>query len=213
MTPEEEHKRVQRRERNKQAAARCRKRRLDHTNSLLRETDGLEEKKLALQNEIEQLKSQKEELEYILQTHKANCKLTQKVGNMDIKPNVCNGSVITVATNLSTKSRPNSLPISCVYASNNHENNNNNHYKNETISEAGIPIQTPSNGLFFDSILEGGTGLTPIHLNGSFTPSCMALTPSTASCIASTTCGSQQRSSTTPSREISTPDSVKLVPL
>ncbi|KYM95248.1 Uncharacterized protein C45G9.7 [Cyphomyrmex costatus] len=35
MTPEEEQRRQIRRERNKMAAARCRKRRMDHTNALL----------------------------------------------------------------------------------------------------------------------------------------------------------------------------------
>lgn len=35
MSPEEEERRRVRRERNKQAAARCRKRRVDHTNSLV----------------------------------------------------------------------------------------------------------------------------------------------------------------------------------
>jgi fos-like antigen len=35
MTPEEEERRQIRRERNKMAAARCRKRRMDHTNALL----------------------------------------------------------------------------------------------------------------------------------------------------------------------------------
>lgn len=35
MSPEEEARRVQRRERNKMAAARCRKRRVDHTNALM----------------------------------------------------------------------------------------------------------------------------------------------------------------------------------
>lgn len=35
MSAEEEHRRQIRRERNKLAAARCRKRRMDHTNELL----------------------------------------------------------------------------------------------------------------------------------------------------------------------------------
>lgn len=75
LTPEEEERRRIRRERNKLAAARCRKRRLDHTNSLVQETDCLEEKRLSLQNEIQDLQTQKEELEFILEAHKVVCKL------------------------------------------------------------------------------------------------------------------------------------------
>lgn len=75
LTPEEEERRRVRRERNKLAAARCRKRRLDHTNMLVQETDCLEEKRLALQNEIQELQTQKDELEFILEAHKVVCKL------------------------------------------------------------------------------------------------------------------------------------------
>lgn len=42
MTPEEEERRQIRRERNKMAAARCRKRRMDHTNALLEVSVGLQ---------------------------------------------------------------------------------------------------------------------------------------------------------------------------
>ncbi|RWS16564.1 transcription factor kayak: isoforms D/sro-like protein [Dinothrombium tinctorium] len=75
LTPEEEERRKVRRERNKQAAARCRKRRLDHTNNLIKETQGLEEKRNALQNEYQILKNQKDELQFILDSHKSECKL------------------------------------------------------------------------------------------------------------------------------------------
>lgn len=40
MSPEEEERRQIRRERNKMAAARCRKRRMDHTNALLEVSEG-----------------------------------------------------------------------------------------------------------------------------------------------------------------------------
>jgi fos-like antigen len=189
LTPEEEMKRQQRRERNKQAAARCRKRRMDHTNSLLIETDGLEEKRHALQTEIEELTHKKEELEYILEAHKNNCKLSARVQQIDVKPVVSNGSVISMNTN-AIKSRPNTLPISCVYGN--------------QMNETGIPIQTPSNGLFLDSI-EGGTGLTPI-LNASLTPSTLIITPST---ITSTTCGVHFKTSS----PTESPNSKKLVRL
>lgn len=75
VSPEEEERRNVRRERNKMAAARCRKRRLDHTNELIEETEGLERKKQNLQSEIRQLQHDREELQFILETHRACCRL------------------------------------------------------------------------------------------------------------------------------------------
>ncbi|GAB6019529.1 hypothetical protein CHUAL_001103 [Chamberlinius hualienensis] len=77
LSPEEEERRRVRRERNKMAAARCRKRRLDHTNLLVDETNVLETKRSELQQEITVLTTQKEELEYILETHKLVCKIAK----------------------------------------------------------------------------------------------------------------------------------------
>ncbi|CAG2106056.1 unnamed protein product [Medioppia subpectinata] len=156
LTPAEEKKRQQRRERNKQAAARCRKRRMDHTNSLLIETDGLEEKRQSLLNEVEALRKQKDELEAILATHKMNCKMNSlKVHEMDVKPVVSNGSVIAINTN--PRSRPNTLSLGCVYS--------------DPMSDTGIPIQTPSTGIFLEALAEGGTGLTPVLTPSVITPS------------------------------------------
>lgn len=73
LSEEEEIKRRVRRERNKMAAARCRKRRLDQTMTLQEETDHLAEKRSALQQEVTMLTQQKEELEFLLATHKAVC--------------------------------------------------------------------------------------------------------------------------------------------
>merc|ERR1712001_735474 len=64
-----------RRERNKAAAARCRKRRMDQISYLTDEVQEHEEKKQALENTIAQLKAQKEELEYILSQHQSECQL------------------------------------------------------------------------------------------------------------------------------------------
>jgi hypothetical protein len=116
--------------------------------------------------------------------------LSARAQQIDIKPVVSNGNVISMNTN-AIKSRPNTLSISCVYGN--------------QMNETGIPIQTPSNGLFLDSI-EGGTGLTPI-LNASLTPSTLIITPST---ITSTTCGVHLKTSS-PSTE--SPNSKKLVRL
>lgn len=85
MTPEEEERRQIRRERNKMAAARCRKRRMDHTNALLEETEGLEQKKQSLQEEIHQLQQAKEELEFILEGHRAVCR-RHSASPPDVKP-------------------------------------------------------------------------------------------------------------------------------
>jgi len=75
LSPEEAERLVVRRERNKAAAARCRKRRMDQISYLSDEVQEHEEKKLALENTIAQLKAQKEELEYILSQHQSECQL------------------------------------------------------------------------------------------------------------------------------------------
>merc|ERR1712203_1252012 len=72
LCPEEERRRV-RRERNKLAAARCRKRRVDQTETLQIEVNNWEEKKRMLQDEIHSLQAQKEELQFILEAHKSVC--------------------------------------------------------------------------------------------------------------------------------------------
>lgn len=74
LTPEEEEKRRVRRERNKMAAARCRRRREDHTNELMTEVEGLENVKKGLQLDMQKLQREKEELEFLLQSHRTTCK-------------------------------------------------------------------------------------------------------------------------------------------
>jgi len=71
---EERDKRRVRRERNKLAAAKCRQRRVDHTNCLIGETEDWEEKNATLEQEISKLHQQKEQLEFILEAHKAMCR-------------------------------------------------------------------------------------------------------------------------------------------
>lgn len=75
LSPDEAQKLGVRRERNKAAAARCRKRRMDQIGYLSEEVHGHEEKKQALENTIAQLKAQKEELEFILAQHQSECQL------------------------------------------------------------------------------------------------------------------------------------------
>ncbi|CAH2328943.1 proto-oncogene c-Fos [Pelobates cultripes] len=75
LSPEEEEKRRVRRERNKMAAAKCRNRRRELTDTLQAETDDLEDEKSALQAEIASLLKEKEKLEFILAAHKPACKI------------------------------------------------------------------------------------------------------------------------------------------
>ncbi|XP_067274193.1 v-fos FBJ murine osteosarcoma viral oncogene homolog Ab [Pseudorasbora parva] len=75
LSPEEEEKKKIRRERNKMAAAKCRNRRRELTDTLQAETDQLEDEKSVLQNDIANLLKEKERLEFILAAHKPICKI------------------------------------------------------------------------------------------------------------------------------------------
>ncbi|KAK0164620.1 hypothetical protein PV328_003230 [Microctonus aethiopoides] len=207
MSPEEEERRQVRRERNKMAAARCRKRRMDHTNSLLEETEGLEQKKQNLQEEINQLQQAKEELEFILQAHRAVCRLRES-SPPDIKPIVKSDLIMDqsqhqhqqqqfsepdkrdlMTADCNRPNRPNSLPVG--FENNNRPNSlpiftapksrpDTLQFKTvetpsfmKTANEVvGVPITTPSSGIpfNFDSLMEGGTGLTPVST--PLIPSC-----------------------------------------
>ncbi|XP_063539483.1 transcription factor kayak isoform X2 [Cydia strobilella] len=211
ISPEEEERRKVRRERNKMAAARCRKRRLDHTNELQDETDQLEEKKHALQEEIRKLNADKDQLQTILQTHLRTCKLARRAPSPpDVKPfeeypyieegvrvkeevvdpahdptlALDNDVMFTSPTPdkrimlsaaspamglaLDTPpvpvrpSRPNFLQVPLFLTPAQIHNNKAIANSNKI---AGIEISTPSNGIpfNFDSLMEGGTGLTPVH--------------------------------------------------
>jgi fos-like antigen len=199
LSPEEEERRRVRRERNKLAAARCRKRRMDHTNNLVDETEGLEEKKRTLQSEIQALQNEKEELEFILDAHRAICKLkgsalmprnrsqpTIQMPEVSIKvedpgssisgassgsesddeyfSDKCTAIPVSRAVSNGSKpvTRPTSLPIPYTFSSPSLKLTTSN--TANTVTEAtGIPIQTPTNGIFnFDALMDGGTGLTPV---------------------------------------------------
>lgn len=209
LSPEEEEKRRVRRERNKLAAARCRKRRVDQTNELLDKVLILETDKTKLQREIQDLQSEKEDLECLLQSHRTQCKvhiggsigkMVEAKSKMEFKEPIqmpligkikvevddptyeempsptkhlisAANPVISAVTNLAVNSamsgasrpmtRPNSLnvpfavPPSQIIAS------------NKNIADiAGIQITTPSNvvAFNFESLMEGGTGLTPVAM-------------------------------------------------
>merc|ERR1712048_988252 len=84
LSPDEIERLRTRRERNKAAAARCRKRRMDPISTLEEEVDRHETKKRSLEEEIAQLKAAKEHLEYILAQHKAECKFAPTLDNPEM---------------------------------------------------------------------------------------------------------------------------------
>ncbi|XP_063878487.1 transcription factor kayak-like isoform X3 [Scylla paramamosain] len=253
ISAEEEERRHLRRERNKLAAARCRKRRLDQTNMLQEETDELEEKKTELQTEIQLLQQQRDELEFLLATHKAVCRrhvpaapaptpFVTSAAPVSVAPvstaaTVANTAVRvvkktvvvkeepmedevvleeeeevkippSVANNNSRPRRPTSLNVAPVAL------------RTPSVADLGVSIETPSTGLRgfnFDSMMEGGTGLTPVTSGTGLTPVHTGLTPLSTPVVSapsgsSSNCGTQQRSS---SSDLSSPDSVppKLVSL
>ena len=198
MSPEEEERRQIRRERNKMAAARCRKRRMDHTNALLEETEGLEQKKQSLQEEIHQLQQAKDELEFILEAHRAVCRL-RSASPPDVKPVIkldlqiddqfVENAKREVVVNAPRPNRPNSLPVG--FDNNNRPNSlpiftepkerpdtltfktvETPSFMKPAMDVAGMPITTPTSCLpfNFESLMDGGTGLTPVST--PLIPSC-----------------------------------------
>merc|ERR1712004_237183 len=149
LSPEEAEKLEIRRERNKAAAARCRKRRMDQISYLSDEVQEHEEKKLALENTIAQLKAQKEELEYILSQHQSECQLVvpglqRQQPLQEIKFNSCQ-EINTNRTGGLKAKRPLSLNIESAQ----------NEARNSATLE-GVLIDTPSNiisNLGFDTLM------------------------------------------------------------
>jgi hypothetical protein len=83
LTPVESGRKHQRRQRNKEAAARCRKRRLDQTLGLQDEVDRWESSSSDLREEIRSLESKKGELEGMLNEHR--CMVPASVATTGIK--------------------------------------------------------------------------------------------------------------------------------
>merc|ERR1711963_1336497 len=75
LDPEEEEKRRMRRDRNRLAAAKCRKRRLDQIETLQVEVEGWERRNKKLEDEIAALRAEKDEMALILEAHRSSCKL------------------------------------------------------------------------------------------------------------------------------------------
>lgn len=121
LSPEEEEKKRVRRERNKMAAAKCRNRRRELTDTLQAETDQLEDEKSALQNDIANLLKEKERLEFILAAHKPICKIpadasfpepsSSPMGSISV-PEIVTTSVVSSTPNTSITTSSSSLLFS-----------------------------------------------------------------------------------------------------
>lgn len=89
LTPEEEAKRAKRRERNKQAAARCRKRRLDQTNQLQEETNEMARENNELSTKLKTLCQQFQDIHARLSMHELQCshnlKLAETIDTIDFE--------------------------------------------------------------------------------------------------------------------------------
>ncbi|ELU03492.1 hypothetical protein CAPTEDRAFT_170504 [Capitella teleta] len=155
LTNEEEEKRSVRRERNKQAAAKCRQRRVDLTNRLLNETEGLEEDQADLEEEIQKLQAQKEQLEFLLEAHRPLCKVSAATPASSYTVTIASSAgqpSIKLEKTLTPPPPPPQRPTSLGIAA---------------TSATGIPISTPSNGISvfnfgLEAMVDGHTGLTPL---------------------------------------------------
>ncbi len=188
----EEAERIRlRRQRNKEAAARCRKRRVDQTNSLLQEVEEHEANRRLLEEEIQKLKAEKEDLEYVLQAHMPLCKLQLPQQPLavaiasDPLPSVMLEDNVKVCDNPPKRPMTLAIPSSTSPASS---------------SSSNVAIETPSSvihpsSLGFDSVT---TGLTPIgvpSLASIATPVVPLLTPTLNTPVVSVvnSCSTEQR--------------------
>merc|ERR1712217_583562 len=197
LCPEEEERRKMRRERNKLAAARCRKRRVDQTESLQDEVNLWEGKKKALQEQIQQLQEEKNQLEFILEAHKSVCSRVSSESALDVKP------ITTTEPRVLVKSEP-ELQQSTVRVAQKPKRPSSLLVGNgsNSLSSLNIPIETPTNvmtQLDFNALMDGRTGLTPTNI---LTPIVVNMTTSSSSSssgllqtptVSTPSCGSQQR--------------------
>merc|ERR1712154_475887 len=165
--PEEAEKRAMGRDRNRLAAAKCRKRRLDQIERLQLEVDAWEQRNKKLEAEMAALRAEKEEMAFVLAAHQTTCRLqTDSVASVEVKiepqPLVQEPQyIVNVPQTQVTPSKP-ARPVSLALAPRNIE---------------GVTIETPSRQILsFDTLMEGTrTGLTPTTLLSPLkTPTCGA---------------------------------------
>ena len=218
LDAEEEEKRRIRRERNKLAAARCRKRRVDQIESLQKDVDDWEERKRQLQAEIASLQQQRDEFKLILDAHKSVCKQingqnSQSSESVGTTPHFTGPKVVvksepeldsfTCGHIAGTTDCLENYPMTSINSINTSVNNVS--FKPQrpvslslkTIplkSIEGVSIETPTACLNFDSLIDGRTGLTPTNIlapiNINVSSSAALNTPGAT---LTPSCGSQQR--------------------
>jgi len=88
LAPEERQKVVMRRQKNKEAAARCRQKRVDLTNKLQKEVNEHQVIKCKLEDEIKRLRMEQDNLRRLLESHKAYGCALQVPNNMYAPPPV-----------------------------------------------------------------------------------------------------------------------------
>lgn len=194
LCPEEEERRRVRRERNKLAAARCRKRRVDQTDTLQEEVNVWEDKKRALQEEIHALQAQKEELKFILDAHKTVCKRTtfRPAGNMANRLIPVPTSLQVSGPRVVVKAEPQAedtvrhlthaeameeVDITTATTTSSLPGNGKPQRPqflglslpkgSNLMRSIGVPIETPTSivtSLNFDALMDGRTGLTPTNV-------------------------------------------------
>ena len=179
VSPEEEHRRRMRRERNKQAAARCRQRRVTLTNTLQAETDDLEMERSALEQEIRELQAQKEELHFLMESHRPCCRLGKENEpcsghDFSVKQEPAEEATVPERPQYLTQAVPQTMPQTVPQTSAGLARQARPTSLSLVTSRTGpgVAINTPSHGLGlnFDSLMEGGTGLTPVTSSAGLVP-------------------------------------------
>ncbi|KHJ41266.1 bZIP transcription factor [Trichuris suis] len=169
LTPEEEEKRRLRRLRNKEAAARCRRRRLEHMCRLENEVEDLLAQRDQLQEEIDALHQEKTELEVALENHLPRCHLP--CGGGGESPSDDGLLNVGVATT-SYSSDDATLPMQSVRHESNKSSGSNSPTEGFLVRPKSLgiirlgttpdmPMETPSKIFLFDP-LRIPTGMTPV---------------------------------------------------
>jgi len=194
LSTEEWERMSVRRERNKQAAARCRKRRVDQTDTLQEDVNEWEHKKSLLQEEIQSLQAQREELQFILDAHKTVCNKKRIQSNepslksiLDIQLSAKQGPKVLVKaepqtdatinhlthqeameTDLSSTNLPRTTTPSFQEKPLRPQSLGLNLTKGSNLFRSiGVSIETPTSfvsSLNFDALMDGRTGLTPTNV-------------------------------------------------
>merc|ERR1711976_60867 len=164
--------------------------RVDLTNSLITESEGLEDEQAKLEEETQSLQSQKEQLEFLLEAHKPLCSKKCQTASTTASTMTVASSVGAPMINVEKpssppSSRPTTLAIRPQVSA----------ARTVVTESTGIPITTPSNGVNvfnfgLEAMMDGHTGLTPI----TGAPSCASEVQRTVS-----------DSSSSPSENLSSP--------